>query len=265
MDIKSVKTDGFEMKYVCFGEGKKTCVILPGLSVQSVTLSAMAVEREYETLKDEFTVYLLDRRENPPEEYTVSDMAKDTAKAFKKLGLEDIYLFGASQGGMMAIITASRCPEMIKKLALCSTAAKIDDNNENILREWFDKAQDGDRTGLYLSFAQKLYPPGLFAKYRHILPSLAKGVKKEELDKFVILVKGTAGYNAEDEFKSIKCPVMLAYSEDDGVLGTESSVKMAEIMKDRPDFRLLVYKNYGHACYDTAPDFREKLKEFFID
>ena len=42
--IERIKTDSCEMEYFKFGQGEKTMVILPGLSVISVMKSAHAVE-----------------------------------------------------------------------------------------------------------------------------------------------------------------------------------------------------------------------------
>ena len=95
-----VKTVNFEMDYFRFGGGEKTMVILPGLSVQSVMGAARAVAEEYAVMRDDFTVYLFDRRKNLPARYSVYDMAKDTAEAMQSLGLRELCLFGASQGGM---------------------------------------------------------------------------------------------------------------------------------------------------------------------
>ena len=42
-----------------------------------------------------------------PLPYPVRDMARDTAESFRVLGLKDVCLFGASQGGMIAIVLAA--------------------------------------------------------------------------------------------------------------------------------------------------------------
>ena len=61
--------------YFRFGEGAKTLVILPGLSVQSVMGSADAVAAAYECFAAEYTVYLFDRRSDLPAKYPLADMA----------------------------------------------------------------------------------------------------------------------------------------------------------------------------------------------
>ena len=113
-----VAADTFTMDYFAFGRGKKTFVILPGLSIQSVSGAAEAVEAGYAAFSEEYTVYVFDRRLDLPPVYTIEDMARDTAEAMRALSLSDVYLFGASQGGMIALIIAARYPGLVRKLVL---------------------------------------------------------------------------------------------------------------------------------------------------
>ena len=93
--IETVTTDTFSMEYYKFGHGDEAFVIIPGLSVQSVMGFASAVEDAYRVLADDYTIYLVDRRKNLPESYSVHDMAEDTAEALKTMGLGKVNLFGA--------------------------------------------------------------------------------------------------------------------------------------------------------------------------
>ena len=83
---KTVTTDGLEMEYLRFGSGERIFAILPGLSVQSVMGAGDAIEEGYAIMKDDFTVYVFDRRKNMPPDYTIYGMADDTAAAMKALG-----------------------------------------------------------------------------------------------------------------------------------------------------------------------------------
>ena len=58
VEIKTAKWDGAEMDYFCFGRGKETLVIVPGLSVQSVMGSADAVAKQYDLLTDDYTIFV---------------------------------------------------------------------------------------------------------------------------------------------------------------------------------------------------------------
>ena len=116
--VEKVCTDDFTMNFFRFGNGSRSLIILPGLSIQSVMKFAPAIVKEYELMKADFTVWVFDRRIELPSEYTVYDMAKDTVKAINALGLDNIYLFGASQGGMIAQIIAADYPELVYKMVL---------------------------------------------------------------------------------------------------------------------------------------------------
>ena len=58
--------------------------------------------------------------------------------------------------------------------------------------------------------------------------------------------------------------MLVLGSTDDRVLGGEASEKIAEQLKNSPDCELVMYEGYGHAAYDLAPDYRERLKTFFL-
>ena len=150
------------MNYLKFGTGDKTLVMLPGLSVKSVLLMGDAVKNAFRAFDKDYTIYLIDRREDVPPVYTVADMARETAEKMKELGLEDVCLFGASQGGMMAMLIAAWYPELVHKLVLGSTAAKISDLGNSVIGGWVSLAEKRDGEALYLDFLKKVYPAYLF-------------------------------------------------------------------------------------------------------
>ena len=249
------------MNYLKFGNGDKTLVMIPGLSVQSVLKMGDAVKNAFRAYDKDYTAYLIDRREDVPSVYSVADMARDTAEKMKELGLKNVCLFGASQGGMIAMLIAAWYPELVHKLVLGSTTAKVSESSSNVLDKWVGLAKEWKGEDLYLDFGEKLYPPALFAQYRELLIAAGKSVKPEEFDRFVIVAKGAEGFDATAELDKIKCPVLVLGAEDDQVLGPEGSYYLAR----RLGCQLYMYNGYGHACYDTAPDFRDRMFRFLID
>ncbi len=256
-------TDKLIIPYIKFGRGEKTLVILPGLSVQSVIPSAASIERQYEAFCGDFTVYLFDRRENAPEDYSVYDMAHDTAEAIKEIGLSDICLFGVSQGGMMAMLIAADYPELVSRLALGSTAAYVEKSSSSVLDEWINLAEAGNAEALYLSFGEKLYSKAFFERYRSAFVKIAKTVTEDDLKRFLKLAKGSVGFDAKNKIVSVKCPVIAIGDTGDKVLGADSTPEIARLLKDKPDFETYMYSGYGHAVYDTAPDYTQRLFDFF--
>ena len=253
----------FEMEYLKFGEGEKTLVIIPGLSVQSVIPLGSAIEKQYSVFKDDFTVYLFDRRKNLPPAYSVSDMADDTAKAIKELGLSDVCLFGTSQGGMILMILAARCPELVARLALGSTACRETEEIRNAVCEWISFAEKGEREKLYLSFGEKLYSPETFSAFRETLIKMSETVEDNDLKRFIILANALYGLDFRESLRKISCPVLALNDESDKVLGADAASEIAKQMKNNECFESYIYSGFGHAVYDTAPDFTSRLYDFF--
>jgi Predicted hydrolases or acyltransferases (alpha/beta hydrolase superfamily) len=263
--IEKVSAAGFEMHYFRFGSGEKTAVILPGLSIQSVMGSAQAVADEYAVMKDDFTVYLFDRRTPLPERYSIHDMAEDTVLAIESLGLKNICLFGASQGGMMALDIVINHPGLVSRLALGSTTPDAGTSDGEMMNKWLSLAKAGDRVGLYVEFGRAIYPPAVFEKFRRALASAGQSVTEEELARFVKLAEATQGFCVTDRLTEIRCPVLVLGAADDRILGADSTAKFMEKLGGRSDFRCHIYDGFGHAAFDTAPDYQDRLYTFFLE
>ena len=262
--VDEIRTGKFRMNYLRFGTGKRNIVILPGLSLVSVMPSAPAVVKRYEIFCDDFTVYLFDRRSDLPDEYTVFDAARDTAEAISLLGLEKTDIFGASQGGMIASVIAADHPELVRRLALGSSACRVGAKAKRVIGEWIGLAKTERVEELCLSFGEKIYPPDVFEKSRDAFAGFAEFVTKEDLARFIILAEGTAGLDLRLLMKRIECPVLAVGDDGDAVLGGDSTPRIAELMKDRPGFDYYIYSGFGHAAYDTAPDYPRRLYDFFV-
>lgn len=258
----TITTDDFRMDYFRFGQGPQTLVILSGLSVKSVTDYAAAVAEAYSLLADAFTVYVLDRRKDLPAEYPVYRMAADSAAAIRTLGTGPVCLFGASQGGMIAMTIAIEQPELVRRLILGSTAARMDPERYQTVEEWLGLARAGDAKALYLAFGKAIYPPEVFEQSRDLLAAAALGVSDRDLQRFVILAEGMKHFDVTDRLRRIACPVLVIGSRDDRVLGPDAAGEIGEQFSERPNAELFLYDGYGHAAYDTAPDYKERIKRF---
>lgn len=260
--IETLRTEDFSMDFFRFGSGDKTLVILPGLSVQSVMSAADAVAAAYESLAERYTIYVFDRRAELPASYPVRQMARDTAAAFAALGLRKVCLFGASQGGMIALVLAIEHPELVGKMVLGSSSAHVQEAQYRVIDHWVRLAKAGDREGLYLDFGREIYPPAVFEQYREALIAAAGTVTDAELERFITLAEGTRGFDVADELDRIRCPVLALGVYEDRVLDSDATMEIAEKLDDRPDFRLYLYTGYGHAAFDTAPDYRRRILSF---
>ncbi len=262
--IESVTTGGFSMRFFRFGEGERVMVILPGLSVKSVMLSATSIAKQYALFKKDFTVYVFDRRAEIPQPYPLEQMAEDTAAAMQCLQLKDTYLFGASQGGMLAALITARHPSLVKKLVLGSSAAAHNDISRATIGTWVELAKKGDAQALYANFCEKIYPPDFYQKYKELFRAASADVSEAELARFITLAENIEGFDMREALAAIRCPVLAIGSEDDAVLGGEATEEIYRITRAVTQAQCYLYTDRGHDAYDTAPDYGERLYRFFM-
>ena len=263
MTIETVKTASFTMDYLRFGDGKDPLVILPGLSVQSVMGLGDLIAEAYRVLTEDFTVYLFDRRKDLPDVYPIREMARDTAEAIRSLGLSKVALFGASQGGMIAMALAAEHPELVQKLVLGSSSARIDEAHYELFARWIALAKAGKARELNLAFGEALYPEAVFEGARELLLSQADTFTPADLRRFVILAESLRNFDVRADLARIACPVLVLGAKDDRVLGAEASRELFRHLPQRPDSELYLYEEgFGHAAFDTAPDYKERLLRF---
>ncbi len=249
-----------EMEYFSFGSGERAFVILPGVSTRSLMLSAMAVSAAYRAFGEEYTVYCFDRRRNMPDGYTVRQMAEDTAAVMQKLGIADADLFGASQGGMMAMCIAIDHPELAHKMVLGSTAACMDDQGKEGTDRWIALAESGDLTALTAELIDSLYSENTIDKYKEVLLHMNDGMTEDDIRRFIIQTQALDGFDITGELSKIQCPVLVIGSEGDQVLSPSQSRYIAEAL----NAELYMYGNeWGHCVFDEAPDYKQRMLDFY--
>lgn len=257
--ILNVKTQKNTLKCLKFGEGEKTMVILPGLSLRSVINSAKTIVSAYSLFTKDYTVYLFDRAQNIPEGYDVSAMAQDTFEAIDRLGLSDVYLFGVSQGGAIAQTVALKYKELVKKLVLASTFSRLNVVTEGVLREWVKIAETGDHRALNRRIFDCIYSEKTLKDNAFLFESLSREGSAEDCERFCKLALATKAFDLSDDLDKIACPTLVLGAKNDKVV-PENEMRY---ISDKIGCGCYLYDEYGHAVYDEAPDFKERIAKFF--
>jgi len=265
--IGKVETKDFKMSYASFGSGDKNLVIIPGLSLRPVTPFAIAIENAYGIFKEEYTVYLLDRRDEAPEEYTSVDMANDTYEALRELGINKAHFIGASQGGAIVMELSLMHPEMVEAIGVASSSAYINDMSRNILNSWIELARKRDAIGLATNMVNVVYSTNMSEHTKEGYIHSFKDLSEEEFNQFLNLCVGFANYDIRSKLSSISCPSIIVGCEGDRVFGPETSREIYQgISSSNDKCKLVIYDDsYGHAVYDEADDFKEKIYNFFAE
>lgn len=255
--INTVVMGEKEMEWFRFGneDGPKV-VILPGVSLKSVMGSKDAIISAYSYLAEDYDVYLFERIRILPGKYDITDMAEDTLRAVKAIGLKEINVMGVSMGGMIALQMAILDPETVKSIMLCSTAARVYD--PTALENWKTLAEERNLPELMQAFGEEVYSPSFFEQYKDIILASGDGAMEQDYMNFIISLKGILSFDCYDRLKDIKCPALVIGASEDKILSKWGSIELATGLQCDS----FIYEGYGHGVYDEAPDYLTHIKAF---
>lgn len=254
-----INKEGLKTDYAVFGSGEKVFVIIPGLSVKPVTESAEEVAKAYELFEKDYTVYIFDRARPVKDGVTVEDMAEQLYEVLDSLDIKGAYFFGASQGGMILQSLMINHPETVKKAVLGSTSSRADSNIKTKVDCWKSLARECDAEKLHIEFFRDIFSEELLNSLGDKVYSLIPECTAEELNAFCALAKACKEFDVYDRLNEIRCPVLVIGSEKDKIMSKERQSEIAE----KVGGELFMYPSYGHAVYDEAPDYKQKLLGFF--
>ena len=263
-----VAIDDTDMNYVTFGKGTDILIMIPGLGDGLTTVKGMAAAMAftYRVYASDYKVYLFSRKnklENDRDKgYSTRAMTDDLATAMKKLGISKAKILGISQGGMIAQYLAIDHPELVDRLVLAVTLSKPNETVQNVIANWIRFAENSDYKSLMIDTAEKSYSENYLKKYRPLYPILGRIGKPKDFSRFIVQALSCIQHNAYSELERITCPTLILGGGQDKIVGAHSSIEIADRIKGS---ELYLYEELGHAAYEEAKDFHERVMNFYSD
>lgn len=249
-----------QMDYITFGYGDKTLIMIQGLNTRGIKGAAISLAYMYRIFAKDYKVYLFDRRKEIHENITVRDFASDIARAMDALEIRNADIFGVSQGGMIAQYLAIDRPDLVHKLVLAVTLSKNNDTVKTVIDNWIEMTMQGNMKHLIVDMAIKMYSDAYVKRYKPFIPLLTILQTPKDIQRFIILAKSCLTCNAYEELDKIKCPVLVIGGKQDKVVGSTASEEIAQKL----NCHIYMYENLGHAAYEEAKDFNQRIYDFFI-
>ena len=255
--------EGGEMDYIRFGTGSRNAIILPGVGDGLRTVKGLAIPFAilYRKFAKDFTVYAFSRRRDIASGTTAREMADDLAKALDSLGLDKVDVVGVSQGGMIVQWLAIDHPDKVKKLVLAVTISRPNDTLCDVLNRWIGMAEKEDYKSIMKDTAQRAYSEKwLNSGKEHLM--LGNFGRPKSFDRFITLAASGLTHKSYDELHRISAPTLIIGGRLDKIVTAKASEEMAEQI---PDSRLYMYEDLGHGLYEEAPDFLDRVADFFLE
>lgn len=255
----TVPITGGTVSVISFGKGSKPLVMIPGLRLSDIKGSSKVVAWYYRIFAKEYTVYLFDRKTPAVQGCTIHDLAEDAAEVMDALRLHRAYVFGASQGGMIAQDLAIHHPELVSKMVLGVTLSRSNETVRAVIAHWIALAQESGLSAIAADYIYKGYSDAYIKKYKAFVPLAIKTQKLMPVERFLILAKACLTCNTYEQLDRIQCPVLVLGGEKDKVVTGEASAEIAEKL----NCGYYLYPELSHEAYNEAKDFNQRIYAFF--
>ena len=248
------------LTYVSFGEGQKNLIIIQGLNVRDLKGAGASLALMYKKFAKNYRVWFFDRRMVVKEGLTNWDLAEDIYDAMDALHIDSADVFGVSQGGMIALALTLEHPERVNRLVLGVTASRANENIKKVVGNWINCALNQDHVTINKETFSLMYTEGYLKKYKLFMPLLIRMIKPKDFERFATLASAILEFDCYDRLSEIHCPVLALGGAQDKITTGEASTEIAQ--KLNCDIHL--YPEYGHAAYEEAKDFNDRVFDFLV-
>ena len=249
-----------EIDFLCFGQGEKPLVIIPGLSLWGLRGLGGSMSRTYKCFEKDFRVFCIDKRRHISGDISIAELSEDYADAMKALNIDNACILGISQGGMIAQTLAVTHPELVEKLLLGVTTARSNETTAETVKTWIKLVENDDLAALLRDIILRTYSDEYIRRHSRLFDTNVRLSIPSDKERFIALAKACMSCEVYDRLDAICCPVYVVGAENDRVVTAQASRDIAEKL----GCPLYIYENYGHAVYEEAKDFNTKALEFFL-
>jgi pimeloyl-ACP methyl ester carboxylesterase len=237
------------LPYTRIGNNKDVIVDIEALSIKHEPPSGYLLRnfiKSHGLLAEEYSVFLIGRRPNLPQDYLMDKMAEDYAELIRKEFKRPVDVMGISTGGQIAQYLAADHPDTVRKLVIISAAYRLSKRGVELERqsaEYFKQGRYGKYMAVMTDFS---LPPGLKRRVFKLFIQLFAGKMMGHIEypnDFLTEVRADRNMNFKSRLKDIKAPTLILSGELDIGYTMEDVCATA---KGIPDAQLILYKGYGH-------------------
>jgi len=223
-------------------------VVFQGLLLENKPLggiSSLILSRIYRFLATEYTAYIVTRKPNLPDGYTLQDMSDDYAEMIEKElgGIVDI--IGTSTGGSIAQHFAVDHSDLLRHLVLHSSAyilnecARASQRRMGLLARQHDWVAVARESVQFVVPADRWYT-GIGVRIGSLAVSLTAPKDPSDL---IATVEAEDKHNFHDRLGEIHVPTLVVAGLEDPFYSEEL---FRETAKGIPDAQLILYPGMGH-------------------
>ncbi len=223
-------------------------MIFQGLLLENKPLSGLSSKiftRIYRFLGAEHTAYIVTRKTNLPDGYTLQDMSDDYAEMIEREFGTAVDVIGTSTGGSIAQHFAADHADLLRRLVLHSSAYILNERARASQMRMGMLARQRDWVAVAGESLQFVVPrdrwfTGMGVRLGSLALSLTAPKDPSDL---IVTVEAEDKHDFIDRLAEIQAPTLVAAGKADPFYSEELFRKTAEGI---PDARLNLYPDMGH-------------------
>lgn len=253
-----VKVNGLEMYYEVHGEGQPLVLLHGAFSAIGTSFGKVLPGLAETRRVIAFELQGHGRTADIDRPLSIEQMADDVAAALGQLGIEAADIFGYSMGAAVALQTAIRHPEVVRKLALASVTYNMDGIHPGLM------------DGLGEMTPEMMYGSPWHEEYTRVAP------RPEDFDT-LFAKKTEMDRNLKDipaeVIEGIKAPTLLILGDSD-LTRPEHAVEMFRLLgggvfgdmpPGMPDSQLAILPGTSHVTLVERADWLVSMISEFLD
>jgi pimeloyl-ACP methyl ester carboxylesterase len=251
--MQQARINGVEIAYDRRGAGTPL-VMIHGAQGDQTMFSNLApgFARDYQVLT-------FDQRgsglsEKPHSDYSIAQLADDTAALMDHVGFATAHIIGVSMGGMIALEFALRHPRRVRALVLgCTTpggSKAIRIGGDAFTAAYSSQPMSSEERGRAL--AEAAFTKGYLEHHPEIIPAMIEARRQRPLDPIALegRLKAAMRHDVYDRLTQITCPTLVITGKDDALISWENSRLLAERM---PNAKFVLLEPAGHCFWLEQP------------
>ena len=248
---KSQETAGYfrnGLSYNRLGHGPRILVVFQGLLFENKPLTGLMawfMLSVYKFLKQEYTTYIVTRKPDLPDGYSMQDMADDYAVMIREEFSSPVDVIGLSTGGSIALYFAADHPDLVRRLVIHSSAYTLGDAAKKTQMHVGYLARQRKWREACAVFLGLMVPRNIFGKIV-ILPGslLMSSTAPDDPSDLIVTIEAEDKHNFKDRLVEITVPTLVIAGDQDPFY-TETLFR--ETAEGIPNARLILYPGKGHA------------------
>ncbi|MEO5724692.1 MAG: alpha/beta fold hydrolase [Ilumatobacteraceae bacterium] len=255
--------DGVRLHYEVLGRNGAPVVLM----IQGLGADKHGWDMQLYLLAMRYRVVAFDNRgagrsDKPFNSYSLEQMADDAVAVLDQIGVQSAHVVGASMGGAISLLVASRHPQRVDSLVLACTAGRNHQWRRELLDGWATAATEQGMGAMTREAARWVIGPRSFRRLMPMFGWLGPLAMGRPAHAFTAQVRAIVAHAdpPPEMFASITAPALVIVGNQDILTPRGDS---EELVEQLPNAELVVISGAAHGLMiEHATTFNRVLFEF---